>query len=342
LEPRHPARPDVQEVLRAAESAASLTRQLLAFSRRQILQTQILDLNAVVARAKSLLRRLIGEDIELTCRPTALLGCVHADPGQIEQIIMNLAVNARDAMRGGGKLTIETGNIELSEAYVHDHHGASMGPHVVLAVSDTGVGMDEGTRARIFEPFFTTKPRGEGTGLGLAMVYGIVKQSGGSIWVYSEPGRGTTFKIYFPRVSGDAPDAVVAPVPTVLEGTETILVAEDQAGIRTLIRSSLARYGYRILLASDGEQALQMAREHGHPIHLLLTDVVMPVIGGRELSQQLRLTHPETRVLYMSGYTDDAVSRHGVLEPHVAFLEKPFVPQALARKIRQVLDAPAE
>ena len=343
LEPRHPARPDVQEVLRAAESAASLTRQLLAFSRRQILQPQILDLNTVVARAESLLRRLIGEDIELTCRPTALLGCVHADPGQIEQIIMNLAVNARDAMRGGGKLTIETGNIELSEAYVHDHHGASMGSHVVLAVSDTGVGMDEATRARIFEPFFTTKKRGEGTGLGLATVYGIVKQSGGSIWVYSELGRGTTFKIYFPRVSGNDPGTVTpAVVSTVLEGTETILVAEDQLGVRALIRSALARCGYRVLLASDGEQALQMARAHGHPIHLLLTDVVMPVMGGRELSQQLRLTHPETRVLYMSGYTDDAVIRHGVLEPHTAFLEKPFVPQALARKIRQVLDAPAE
>jgi len=342
LEPAHLARTDIQEVQRAAESAATLTRQLLAFSRRQVLQTQTLDLNSVVTRAESLLRRLIGEDIVLTCRLATSLWCVNADPGQIEQIIMNLAVNARDAMRRGGQLTIETNNVELSEAHAQDHHGASAGPHVMVAISDTGTGMDEGTRARIFEPFFTTKPRGEGTGLGLATVYGIVKQSGGSIWVYSEVDQGTTFKIYLPRIAGEPTTVTTVVSPAVMEGTETILVTEDQPGVRALVRAVLARYGYEVLLASDGEQALQLAREHGHPIHLLLTDVVMPVMGGRVLVEQLRLTHPETRILYMSGYTDDAVIRHGVLQPHVAFLEKPFVPRALAQKIRQVLDAPAD
>ena len=340
LEPGHPARADVEQMRRAGESAASLTQQLLAFSRKQILQPQVLDLNQVVTRADSLLQRLIGEHIELVTALDPSVERVSADPGQLEQVILNLALNARDAMPEGGKLTIETGNVELDDAFVQQHGGSSAGRHVMLAVSDTGVGMDAETQTRIFEPFFTTKRRGEGTGLGLATVYGIVTQSGGSIWVYSETGRGTTFKVYFPRAS----QADVRSLPALrtdgLEGTETILLAEDQPEVSAIACAVLERYGYRVLEASNGDQALQILRTHQGPIHLLLSDVVMPSMSGPELARLVQLKQPGIRVLYASGYTDDAIVRHGVLDPGVAFLQKPFTPTALLRKVREVLDAP--
>jgi two-component system cell cycle sensor histidine kinase/response regulator CckA len=269
---------------------------------------------------------------------------VSADPGQIEQILMNLCVNARDAMPAGGQLTIETASVDLDDAYVRVHGGVVAGAHVMLAVSDTGTGMDAATQARIFEPFFTTKDRGEGTGLGLATVYGIVKQSRGSIWIYSEVGHGTTFKIYLPCV--ETTEQVAPPGPRVasaaVHGNETILVADDQRGIRAVIRAALIRYGYTVLLASDGVEALRIVSEHADPIHLLLTDVVMPAMSGCELVSRMRHTHPNVKVLYTSGYTDDAIVRHGILEPDAQFLEKPFTPQALVKRIREVLDTPID
>jgi signal transduction histidine kinase len=341
LEPAHPARGDVEQMRRAGESAALLTQQLLAFSRKQILQPQVLDLNQVVTRAESLLQRLIGEHIALVTTLDPSLEHVSADPGQLEQVILNLALNARDAMPEGGKLTIETSNVELDDAFVQQHGGSSKGRHVMLAVSDTGVGMDAETQTRIFEPFFTTKRRGEGTGLGLATVYGIVTQSGGSIWVYSETGRGTTFKVYFPRAFQAEVQALPSPRTEGLEGTETILLAEDQPEVRSVAVAVLERYGYRVLQASNGDEALQILRQHRGPIHLLLSDVVMPSMSGPELARLVQLKQPSIRVLYASGYTDDAIVRHGVLDPGVAFLQKPFTPTALLRKIRELLDAPA-
>jgi PAS domain S-box-containing protein len=339
LEPFHPARADVHEMRKASESAAALTQQLLAFSRKQILQPQVLDLNAAVARADGLLQRLIGEDIALVSRLDSELARISADPGQIEQVILNLAINARDAMPHGGKLTIETSNVELDQSYAAKHPGSSPGAHVMLAVSDTGIGMDEDTLAHVFEPFFTTKQRGEGTGLGLSTVYGIVKQSGGSIWVYSEPGRGTTFKVYFPRVVAGEPVAPVAPRAEGLRGSETILLAEDQPEVRSIGSAVLTRYGYQVLEAANGEQALAIIRSHPGPIHLLLSDVVMPSMNGPELARRVQADHPGIRVLFASGYTDDAIVRHGVLDPGVAFLQKPFTPTALLKKIRELLDA---
>jgi two-component system, cell cycle sensor histidine kinase and response regulator CckA len=344
LAPAHPANQHVAEIRLASESAAALTRQLLAFSRRQVLQLQSLDLNTVVTRVESLLRRIIGEHIALISRLESTLPCVSADPGQIEQILMNLCVNARDAMPAGGQLTIETASVELDAAYVRGHGGVVAGAHVMLAVSDTGTGMDAATQARVFEPFFTTKDRGEGTGLGLATVYGIVKQSRGSIWIYSEVGHGTTFKIYLPCV--ETTEQVAPPGPRVasaaVHGNETILVADDQRGIRAVIRAALIRYGYTVLLASDGVEALRIVSEHADPIHLLLTDVVMPAMSGCELVSRMRHTHPNVKVLYTSGYTDDAIVRHGILEPDAQFLEKPFTPQALVKRIREVLDTPID
>jgi len=340
LEPGHPARADVEQMRRAGESAASLTQQLLAFSRKQILQPQVLDLNQVVTRADSLLQRLIGEHIALVTALDPSLEHVSADPGQLEQVILNLALNARDAMPQGGKLTIETANVELDDAYARQHGGSSPGRHVMLAVSDTGIGMDAETQARIFEPFFTTKRRGEGTGLGLATVYGIVTQSGGSIWVYSETGRGTTFKVYFPRAAQAEDHAVAAPRTDGLEGTETILLAEDQPEVRSVACAVLERYGYRVLQASRGDEALEILRTHPEPIHLLLSDVVMPSMSGPELARLVQLQRPGIRVLYASGYTDDAIVRHGMLDPGVSFLQKPFTPTALLTKIRELLDAP--
>jgi two-component system cell cycle sensor histidine kinase/response regulator CckA len=335
-----PRREDVLEIKKAAERAAGLTRQLLAFSRKQVMATQVLDLNGVVAGVEQMLRRLIGEDISFRTLLAPDLGAVRADPGQLEQVIMNLAVNARDAMPRGGKLTIETLNKDLDEAYAQEHVPVATGRYVMLAVSDTGVGMDDRVKAHLFEPFFTTKEKGKGTGLGLAMVYGIVKQSGGYIWAYSEPGRGTTFKIYLPRVQ--APADPVTPrsmLPVSLKGSETVLVVEDEVAVRNVIRRVLETNGYVVLVASDGQEALRLANEHRGPIRLLLTDVVMPGMSGRELADRLALVRQEAKVLYLSGYTDDAIVQHGVLESGIAFLQKPFTPQGLARRLREVLDS---
>ena len=335
-----PRRADLAEVQKAATGAATLTRQLLAFSRQQVLEPRVIALDEVVAGAGKMLKRLIGEDIELVTALAPDLGAVKADPGQIEQVVMNLAVNARDAMPDGGMLTIETVNQELGTEYTEQHRLVPPGSYVLLSVSDTGTGMDEATQARLFEPFFTTKEKGKGTGLGLATVYGIVKQSGGFIWVYSELGAGTTFKVYLPRVD----EAVAAPPapasPQSLNGTETILLAEDAAPVRSVAREVLRRHGYRVLTAADGRTALELADTHVGPIDLLITDVIMPEMSGRQLADRLVERLTKLKVLFVSGYTDDAIVRHGILEPGIAFLQKPFSPESLARKVREVLDAP--
>jgi PAS domain S-box-containing protein len=335
-----PRRQDVEEIRKAGQSAVSLTRQLLAFSRKQILEPVVLDLNAVVANADRMVGRLIGEDIEVVTRLDPALGRVKADAGQLEQILINLAVNARDAMPEGGTLTIDTGNVELDEQDARTYPGAVSGPHIVLAVSDTGMGMDENTQSHLFEPFFTTKESGKGTGLGLATVYGIVKQSGGYIRVESALEHGTTFKIYFPRVEG-----IAVPLPTARSsdqsptGTETILLAEDADGLRKLARKILERYGYTVLEASNGDEALQICERHHGAIDLLLTDVVMPGMSGRVLADRVAFLHPATKVLYTSGYTGDAIVQRGVLSAGTAFLQKPYASEALARKVRDLLDA---
>jgi two-component system cell cycle sensor histidine kinase/response regulator CckA len=338
-----PNREPLEEIVAAGERAASLTRQLLAFSRKQILMPEVLDLNAIVAGMDKMLRRLIGEDVDLVTRLDTSAGGVRADPGQIEQVIMNLAVNARDAMPRGGKLTIETANADLDKVYARRHATVATGPYVMMAVSDTGVGMHAETEARIFEPFFTTKEKGKGTGLGLSTVYGIVKQSGGNIWVYSEPGKGTTFKIYLPRVEeAPMPHETPSGIHSSVQGTETILVVEDEVSIRTLARKVLESGGYRVVEAKSGPEALERVRGSGDPIHLLVTDLVMPEMAGTELASRLLESRPELRVLYMSGYSDDAVVRHGLLEHRHHFLPKPFTPQVLLRKVREVLDAPED
>jgi two-component system cell cycle sensor histidine kinase/response regulator CckA len=330
----------VAAIQQAADRAASLTRQLLAFSRKQIVQPKVVDLNEVTAEMEKLIARLIGEDIDLVKVRHPDSAFVLADPSQLEQIVLNLAVNARDAMPRGGSLTVETAVVDLDDAYAVSHRGTRPGRYVMLAVSDTGVGMDEETQARIFEPFFTTKELGKGTGLGLSTVYGIVRQCGGCIWVYSEPGRGTTFKVYLPRVEEGAeragPPVAQAALP---RGSETILLVEDEEMLRGLVEESLTTSGYNVLVARHGAEALGIAERHEGTIQLLLTDTVMPGMGGRELAQQLVEARPGLEVLYMSGYTDDAVVRHGVLAAEVAFLQKPFTPDALARKVREVLDA---
>jgi two-component system, cell cycle sensor histidine kinase and response regulator CckA len=340
LVPEDPRRAPLEGIKQAADRAAALTQQLLAFSRRQVLAPRLLDLNAVVADMDKMLRRLIGEHIELSTVLAPELGLVKADPGQIEQVIMNLVVNARDAMPIGGKLTIETGHVELDEACARRRTVGTSGPYVMLAVSDTGHGMDEDTRARVFEPFFTTKEKGKGTGLGLAVVYGIIKQSGGSVWVYSEPGIGSTFKAYLPKVetTTEKPEATTANKRS-RRGTETVLLVEDEAAVRSLVRDILESNGYVVLEASRAVEALEASQQHEGPIQLLLTDVVMPDIGGRKLADRLKASRPEAKVLYMSGYTDTAIVQHGLLEPGVAFLQKPFTPEALSRKVREVLDA---
>ena len=343
LTPGVPAREELEEIRKAALRAADLTRQLLAFSRQQVIAPTALNPNEVVANMDKLLRRLLGEDVELRTRLTPDLVTVKADPSQLEQVVLNLAVNARDAMPNGGKLTIETQNVELDAAYVRGHISAQPGPYAMIAVSDTGVGMDAATQARIFEPFFTTKEIGKGTGLGLATVYGIVKQSGGWIWVYSEPGQGTTFKIYLPRVTEAVPPAAVTPAPPAsVRGSETILLVEDDEMIRNLVQKVLQANGYRVLVAANGRDAEQVAGQHDGPIHLLVTDVVMPGMNGREVAERLAAARAGVRVLYLSGYTDDAIVHHGVLEPGVAFLQKPFTPAVLGRRVREVLDSPAK
>ncbi|HEV8427594.1 MAG TPA: ATP-binding protein [Pyrinomonadaceae bacterium] len=336
-----PLRRNVEEIIKASERAASLTRQLLAFSRKQVMHPKVFDLNTVVSDLEKMLRRMIGEDIELRVTADSNLGNIKADPVQLEQVIMNLVVNARDAMPKGGKLSIETANVYLDESYSREHVSVIPGDYVMLAISDTGCGMEEETRQHIFEPFFTTKEQGKGTGLGLSMVYGIVKQSNGNIWVYSEEGHGTTFKIYLPRVTAAAEEYKRASTAfEVPGGSETILLVEDAEWVRTLARQVLETAGYRVLEAANGDAAVRLCESiNGDRIDLLLTDVVMPGMSGNDMSRILLEKQPGMPVLYMSGYTDDAIVQHGVLEAGINFLEKPFTPAALALKVREVLDA---
>lgn len=332
---------ELEQIKRAGERAASLTRQLLAFSRQQILQPRILDLNVVVSDIDKMLRRIIGEDIELVIRSQPGLGLVKADLGQMEQVIMNLAINSRDAMPQGGQLAIETANAYLDETYGRQHVDVIPGDYVLLAVSDTGIGMDAETVSHLFEPFFTTKEVGKGTGLGLATVYGIIAQSGGHLWVHSQPEQGTIFKIYLPQIN-EATIEVLQPSTTeawLLQGVETILLVEDEASVRDFARGILEANGYTVLPACYGDEALTISQQHPEPIHLLLTDVIIPGgMSGCELAHRLILLRPELKVLYISGYTSDAIIRHGVLDSDTAFLQKPFTPHVLTRKVRKVLD----
>jgi PAS domain S-box-containing protein len=334
-----PVRAHLGEILKAGDRATALTRQLLAFSRRQVLEPKVLDLGSIVEGMQTMLRRLIGEDVELRASVRKPLGLVKADPTQVEQLILNLVVNARDAMPHGGKLTIETASAELDQTYAQSHSDVTPGHYVMLAVSDTGVGMDDETMAHIFEPFFTTKARGKGTGLGLSTVYGIVKQTRGHISVYSEPGRGTTFKVFLPQVakfSEAAPTTVDSSRP--LGGSETILLVEDEKALRGLAVSVLKEYGYHVLESETPQEAVEIGEDRQTRIDLLLTDVVMPGMSGRNIAEHLAFLRPEMKVLYMSGYTDDAIIHHGVLQAGVAFMQKPFTPEVLARKVREVLD----
>jgi PAS domain S-box-containing protein len=334
-----PLRRDLELTHSTAQRAAALTRQLLAFSRKQMLDPKVLDPNAVVAGMASMLARLIGEDIDFAYRPGPDVGYIRADPNQLEQVIVNLVVNARDAMPGGGRITIETANVDLAEPNASERHEVVPGMYVMLGISDTGVGMDAATRARIFEPFFTTKALGKGTGLGLSTVYGIVKQSGGGISVYSEPGEGTSFKIYLPRVEAPGADPEEPQPVAAAFGDETILVVEDQDDVREFVREILTGYGYRVLDACDPTEALLIADRHPEPLHLVLADVVMPQMNGRELADQLTSRRPELKVLFMSGYAETAIVHHGRLDPGTVFIQKPFTPAVLAGKVRALLDA---
>ena len=344
LEDASPIRQDVAEIQRAAGRAASLTQQLLAFSRKQTLTPRVLDLNALARELEPMLRRVINDNIQIIMRPADALGDVKADPVQIEQVLINLVVNARDAMPAGGILTIETANVDLDESYSRRHSVVAPGAYVMIAVGYTGIGMDEATRSRIFEPFFTTKPAGKGTGLGLSTVYGIVKQSSGYVWVYSEPGLGTTFKVYLPRLEHDelqtttAEHAAIAP----LIGSEIVLLVEDELSVRTLARRILERNGYTVLEAHDGDHALRVADQYKQPIQLLVTDMVMPGLSGQNLSAALREKRPDLRVLFISGYTNEDVIRRGLMDSGAAFLQKPFTAAELAKAVRVVLDARLE
>ena len=339
LKKNDPLRENIEEIQKASERAANLTHQLLAFGRRQIMDVKVLDVNTILRDLDKMLHRIISEDIELIRLLAEDLGRIKVDPGQIEQVIMNLAVNARDAMPKGGKLTIETANVELDGKYARKHIAVKPGHYVMLSMSDTGMGMKPEVKERIFEPFFTTKEKGKGTGLGLSMVYGIVKQSGGNIWVYSEPGKGTTFKIYLPRV--DEPpelwkeNEVKEEIPG---GRETVLIVEDDESVRKMAVQVLEKKGYTVLEAKDGNEALLLCKGRKEPIHLILTDVVMPGISGRQLVDQLRQVHQDIKALYMSGYTDNAIVHHGVLRKEMNFIQKPFTIDGLASKVRKVLD----
>lgn len=340
VEANHPVRASIEEIAAAAERAASLTRQLLAFSRKQTLQPKVVDLNAIVSKLDEMLHRLLGEDVELVARLSPDLGRVKADPGQIEQVIMNLSVNARDAMPNGGKLIVETANVTLPEEDAQLPEDVKPGDYAMITVTDTGTGMTNEVKARIFEPFFTTKPQGQGTGLGLATCFGIIKQSGGHITVHTELGRGTMFCVYLPRIREELPVAAPAPVaPAPVGGHETIVLVEDDAAVRNLNARLLRGKGYTVIEASNGQEALRaVSQKDNAGIALLLTDVVMPEMGGKELAQHFRATHPHTKVLFCSGYTQEAIDRGGELEPGTAFLQKPFTPSALASKIREVLE----
>ncbi len=339
LKPIDPLRADIESIRKAGEKAADLTRQLLAFSRQQVLQPRTLNLTEILRESERMLRRLLSEDIEIVTHYARSLPPVKVDPGQIDQVLLNLVVNARDAMPTGGKLTIETKEVELDDSYTTEHFGVAQGPHVMLAVSDTGIGMDQQTQARIFEPFFTTKEIGKGTGLGLSTVFGIVKQSGGHIWVYSEPGGGTTFKVYLPVAKGADPEPPEVVPLTTMHGTETILLVEDQDEVRRVAQAILRRYGYHVIEARNAGEALLSCERHPRTIHLLVTDVVMPQVSGRELAERLVAIRPEMKVLYMSGYTENAIVHHGILDSGLAYLQKPIVPDQLARRVREVLDA---
>ncbi|MEA2310702.1 MAG: hypothetical protein QOE28_670 [Solirubrobacteraceae bacterium] len=331
---------ELSEIEHAAEQASALTRQLLAFSRRQVLHPRVLDLNEIVAGMEAMLGRIIGDDVDVTVSLTPGQAVVEADRAQLERVVLNLAANARDAMPHGGRLTIATAEVELDEDAVAAHGEGRPGVHVVLAVSDTGVGMSEEVRKYLFEPFYTTKSSGAGTGLGLATVFGVVKQSGGQIYVYSEEGRGTTFKIYFPAADpGRAIHFGSAADPYAERGTETVVVVEDDESVRELVRLMLSNRGYDVLPALDGEEAARLCAEHPGGVQLLLTDVVMPEVNGRVLAERLGALFPGLRILFMSGYSDEAVVRHGIIRPGTAFIEKPFSEAALARKVREVLDA---
>jgi two-component system cell cycle sensor histidine kinase/response regulator CckA len=338
MQPENPQLEDVHEIQSAAARAAQLTKQLLMFSRQQVVEPIVLDLNVVLASMNRMLGRVLGEGVDLAILPGQGLGRVRADRSNIEQVIMNLTVNARDAMPNGGRLTIETSNVLVDEAFVRQHLGSEPGPYVVLAVTDSGVGMDQATRARIFEPFFSTKALGKGTGLGLSTVFGIVQQCGGGVWVYSELGRGTTFKIYLPQVDAE-PDAVPPSKPALeLSGTETVLLVEDEAPVRQVARRILERLGYQVLIPDSPQEAASLCKSHAGPIHLLVTDVVMPHVSGPKLAAELAGLRPGLKLLFMSGYTDGSIDAHVVIERGAAFLQKPFSSELLARKVRSVLD----
>ena len=340
IDPANPLHEDLKEVLTASNRAADLTRQLLAFSRKQTLSLRILNLNDIVNGLEKMMRRTIGEDIDLITRSEDDLWSVKADPGQIEQVIINLVVNARDAMPQGGKLTIETQNVELDEEYARTHVEVKPGSHVMLAVSDSGCGMSEEHKNKIFDPFFTTKERGKGTGLGLSTVYGIVKQSGGNIWVYSELGKGTSFKIYLPMVSEEAEEFVRSESSVELpRGSETVLIVEDEDGVRHLVTKVLKRQGYKTMEAQSGDEALRICLELEKPVDLLITDVIMPIMGGVELVEKLQEIWSDLKVLFMSGYTTNAIIHNGTLDKGTNYLQKPSRPVDIAWKVRRVLDA---
>jgi hypothetical protein len=328
----------LDEVRRAGERGAALTQQLLAFSRQQVIERRVLDLAQIVREMDDMIRRLVGEDITVEAAIAPDLGCIRADAGSIEQVIMNLVINARDAMSGGGKLTIEAGNVDVDETYGREHLGGRTGAHVRLTIGDNGTGMDKATQQLIFEPFFTTKPKGKGTGLGLATVFGIVTQSGGSIRVHSEPGQGTTFEVYLPRTDEVSEREAPRTAATSLRGAETVLVAEDEEQLRSVVRRALEQQGFSVLVACSGQQALELCEGHAGAIDLLITDVVMPGVSGRQLAEQLASLRPTMRVLYMSGYTENAIANHDVGDARMAFLPKPFTPEVLVRKVRETLD----
>jgi PAS domain S-box-containing protein len=340
IPPDHPARPDADEIMHAAERAGDLTRQLLAFSRRQALQSKVLDINSAVSKADRLLRRLIGEDIELVALLTGEIPRIKVDPGQLDQLIINLAVNGRDAMPRGGQLTVETGILNIDSQGNANHLSIPPGEFITLTVRDSGVGMDEATASRVFEPFFTTKEQGKGTGLGLSTVYGIVQQSGGHIRVESQPGRGSTFIIYFPRVHETPQDTQTQSIHVDLQGTETILLVEDSDSVRKLVRRFLEKHGYKVLDACSGIEALRLSRRHPKTIDLLITDVVLPKLDGPEIAIRLTRQRPELRVIFISGFSDDALSDHGALGTSTTLIQKPFTPSVLLKNVREVLDAP--